>query len=182
MSLPQVNLWCDGSGTTAREPAGWAYILIYGTVEREHCGGLVAGTNNRAELMACIKGFEALKKSCSVVVHCDSEYVCKAYPHGWIDNWKRKRWVGVKNADLWQRLERAVAPHEVTWKWVPGHSKIVLNERCDAMAGSCRRAIKERLAEDQPLSGLTFEIEDYEPSEQLSLIGGGKSNLFDCND
>lgn len=169
MSLPVVDLWCDGSGTTAKEPGGWAYILICRGQQREGFGGLVTATNNRAELMACIKGFEALKKPCAVTVHCDSEYVGKAFPMGWIENWERKKWVGVKNSDLWQRLKRAVADHEVTWKWVPGHSKIALNERCDELAGGCRRAIKDSLATGTPLAELSFEIEDYEPSEQLTL-------------
>jgi len=40
----------------------------------------------------------------------------------------------VKNVDLWQRLERAAAPHEIEWHWVRGHAGHPENERADALA------------------------------------------------
>ncbi|MCK2169464.1 ribonuclease HI, partial [Thalassospira xiamenensis] len=54
-------------------------------------------------------------------------------------NWKRRGWrtasrQPVKNADLWQRLDQAAAPHEVEWRWVRGHSGHVENERADRLA------------------------------------------------
>ena len=40
----------------------------------------------------------------------------------------------LKNAELWQRLDRAAAPHEMTWSWVKGHAGNPMNERCDELA------------------------------------------------
>ncbi|MGN6146988.1 MAG: RNase H family protein, partial [Rhizomicrobium sp.] len=40
----------------------------------------------------------------------------------------------VKNDDLWRTLENAVAPHDVKWRWVKGHSDHVENARADALA------------------------------------------------
>jgi len=40
----------------------------------------------------------------------------------------------VKNVDLWQRLDAALAQHEVTWHWVKGHAGHDLNERADELA------------------------------------------------
>ncbi len=36
--------------------------------------------------------------------------------------------------DLWQRLDAAAAPHQVTWKWVRGHNGHPENERADKLA------------------------------------------------
>jgi ribonuclease HI len=40
----------------------------------------------------------------------------------------------VKNEDLWRALEAALAPHDVTWRWVAGHAGHEMNERADALA------------------------------------------------
>ncbi|MCQ2501704.1 MAG: ribonuclease HI, partial [Lachnospiraceae bacterium] len=42
----------------------------------------------------------------------------------------------VKNTDLWKRLLKAAAPHEITWIWVKGHDGHAMNERCDQLATS----------------------------------------------
>ena len=43
-----------------------------GDKERELAGGEPLTTNNRMELMAAIKGLEALKRPCRVQLHTDS--------------------------------------------------------------------------------------------------------------
>src|SRR3546814_3052959 len=77
------------------------------------------------ELMAVIQALKALKRSCDVVVHTDSQYVQKGM-NEWLANWKRRDWrtadkKPVKNADLWQELDAQVQAHTLTWKWVRGH-------------------------------------------------------------
>ena len=57
----------------------------------------------------------------------------------WMTGWKTNGWKTadkkpVKNEDLWRALEDAAAPHEVSWRWVKGHSGHVENERADALA------------------------------------------------
>jgi len=49
----------------------------------------------------------------------------------------------VKNVDLWQRLDAALARHEVSWHWVKGHSGHVENERADQLANSAIDAMHE---------------------------------------
>jgi hypothetical protein len=62
-------------------------------------------TNNRMELMAVIKGLEALKHPHSkVVIVSDSKYVVEAINQGWLLNWEKKDWKKVKNADLWKQF------------------------------------------------------------------------------
>ena len=42
--------------------------------------------------------------------------------------------IGLWCVDLWQRLEAALAPHRVEWRWVRGHAGHPENERADALA------------------------------------------------
>jgi ribonuclease HI len=90
------------------------------------------------ELMAAISALEALKRPCSVDLHTDSEYVKNGIT-GWIKKWKQNGWrtadkKPVKNVDLWQRLDAALAQHDVRWHWVKGHSGHDMNERADELA------------------------------------------------
>ena len=117
-----------------------------GSKEREFSGGEALTTNNRMELMAAIKGLEALKKPCRVRLHTDSQYVRDGITR-WIHNWQRNGWrtsdkKPVKNAELRQELVEATAPHRVEWHWVKGHSGGPENDRVDALA--CEEADKQR--------------------------------------
>jgi ribonuclease HI len=48
------------------------------------------------------------------------------------NGWRTSDRKPVKNADLWMRLEAAVARHQVVWLWVKGHAGDPGNERADA--------------------------------------------------
>ncbi|MES3026969.1 MAG: ribonuclease HI [Pseudomonadota bacterium] len=144
---PQVVIYSDGACSGNPGPGGWGAVMISGEHVRDICGGEPATTNNRMELMAAIQALEALKKPCKVELHTDSTYVMKGISE-WIHGWKKRGWLTadkkpVKNDDLWRRLDVARGKHDVTWKWVKGHSGHPLNERADALA---RRGLKEALA------------------------------------
>jgi ribonuclease HI len=165
-----VHLWADGSGVPDG-PGGYGCVLEFGAHRKPICGGIMIATNNRAELMAVIKGLEALKKPCNVHVHSDSRYVVDAFNENWIGNWKRKRWHKVKNVDLWKRLLAEVARHPIVrWEWCPGHAGVPQNEECDRMAGECRQAIVEAQRFGLNVLDLDFEIEDVDYTEQMELV------------
>jgi ribonuclease HI len=166
--IPEVQLWCDGSGTTRGNPGGWGTVLVFGAVRRELCGASTDATNNMMELTAAIKGFQALKTTCRVHVYSDSEYVVNCFRQSWYVGWRRKKWRGVKNVELWQELIRLAEQHDVTWHWVRGHSKVELNERCDRLAGGCRLALKAALEAGTPVASLNFPVEGL-LVEQLTL-------------
>ena len=89
--------------------------------------------------MAVIAGLEALNRPCQVELYSDSKYVVDAFNQHWIDGWIKKGWKRgknepVKNIDLWQRLLKAKAPHQVQFIWVKGHDGHPQNERCDTLA------------------------------------------------
>jgi ribonuclease HI len=142
-----VELFTDGACQGNPGPGGWGVLLRYGGVEKELSGAEPATTNNRMELTAVIRGLEALKRPCRVVVTTDSQYVRNGITD-WIRRWRRNGWrtadrKPVKNSDLWQRLDETATGHEVEWRWVKGHAGHPENERADRLAtaaiGSLRR-------------------------------------------
>lgn len=133
-----VEIFTDGACKGNPGPGGWGVLMRYGEVEKELCGGETNTTNNRMEMLAVISGLEALKKSTKVRIVLDSQYVQKGM-NEWIHGWKARGWKTaakqpVKNVDLWQRLDLAVARHEVQWQWVKGHAGHEGNERADQLA------------------------------------------------
>jgi ribonuclease HI len=91
--------------------------------------------------MAAIVGLEALTKPCDVTLISDSKYLTDAFNKHWIESWQKKGWKTagkqpVKNVPLWERLLKAMEPHQVTFQWVKGHDGHPENERCDKLATS----------------------------------------------
>ncbi|HET7817193.1 MAG TPA: ribonuclease HI [Sphingomicrobium sp.] len=136
--LPAVEIFTDGACRGNPGPGGWAALLRTAGTERELSGGEALTTNNRMELLAAIRALEALKRPCRVRLHTDSQYVRDGITR-WIHAWQRNGWrtsdrKPVKNADLWQELLDAAAPHRVEWRWVKGHSGHAENDRVDSLA------------------------------------------------
>lgn len=143
----QVRLITDGACRGNPGPGGWGAVLRYGAVEKLLWGGESQTTNNRMELTAVIRGLEALKRKCKVVIITDSRYVEQGITE-WLAGWKRSGWrtaarQPVKNRDLWESLEQLVGQHQVSWQWVKGHAGHPDNELADRLAN---RGIDEILA------------------------------------
>ena len=133
-----VIIYTDGACRGNPGKGGWGAILRYKGKIKELHGGERETTNNRMELMAAISALEALKNPCIVHLHIDSKYVLDGITQ-WLPNWKKRGWktaskTPVKNEDLWRRLDLAIQPHEISWRWVKGHSGNIGNERADALA------------------------------------------------
>lgn len=133
-----VTLYTDGACSGNPGLGGWSAILIYNGKEKVLSGGEKETTNNRMELLAVIKGLEALKKSCTVNIYSDSAYVVNAFIQDWIGGWIKNGWKSSKgevlNVDLWQKLAKLSDKHNVVWHKVKGHSDNENNNRCDALA------------------------------------------------
>jgi ribonuclease HI len=133
-----VDIYTDGACKGNPGVGGWGALLRSGDKLRELYGGEPNTTNNRMELLAVIRALEALKRSCAVRLHTDSQYVQLGISK-WIHGWKKNGWrtadrKPVKNADLWRRLDELSAQHHVEWVWVRGHAGHEGNERADELA------------------------------------------------
>lgn len=145
--MKRVEIHSDGACRGNPGPGGWGALLAWGDEEKTLRGAEALTTNNRMELLAAIEALSSLKRPCVVDLYTDSEYLRRGITE-WLANWKRNGWKTsarkpVKNVDLWQRLEEAVARHEIHWHWVKGHSGNPGNDRADELANI---AIDEMLA------------------------------------
>ena len=141
-----VEIYTDGACSGNPGPGGWGAILIWGDHRKELKGGEPLTTNNRMELMAAIAALEALKTGVEADLYTDSAYVRNGIS-SWIHGWKRNGWrtadkKPVKNMELWQRLDTALARHKVTWHWIKGHAGHPENERADELAREGMAAFK----------------------------------------
>lgn len=138
---PKIFLYTDGAASGNPGPGGYGVVLVCGSLRREISGGFALTTNNRMELLAVIKGLEAIKwERADVEVWSDSQYVVKAITEGWLESWILKDWKKVKNPDLWQRFVPLFRAHNVTFHWLKGHAGHPENERCDALAVAAYKA------------------------------------------
>jgi ribonuclease HI len=143
--VTRIEIYTDGACRGNPGPGGWGATLEFGEHFRELSGAEADTTNNRMELMAVIRAFEALKRRAAVRVYLDSEYVRRGITE-WLPNWKARDWrtadrKPVKNRDLWEQLDAAVQGHDIEWRWVKGHSGIPGNERVDALANAAIDAL-----------------------------------------
>ncbi len=148
--MKRIEMFTDGACSGNPGPGGWGTILRYNGVEKELSGGEAQTTNNRMELTAVIRGLEALKEKCSVIVTTDSRYVADGIVNGWAKSWRAKGWVKsdkkpALNPDLWGRLLDLLDEHEVEIKWIKGHAGHPENERCDRLAVAATEEAKTRL-------------------------------------
>ena len=137
MTAP-VEIYTDGACRGNPGPGGWGALLIAGKNRKSLYGGERETTNNRMELTAAIEALNALKRKSRVILHTDSKYL-KEGIESWLPRWKARGWKTsnkkpVKNRDLWQALDAAASRHELSWRWVKGHSGDPGNEEADALA------------------------------------------------
>ncbi|MBR9727869.1 ribonuclease HI [Shewanella intestini] len=142
--LKHVHIFTDGSCLGNPGPGGFGVVMKYRHHVKELAGGFNLTTNNRMELLAPIVALEALFEPCKITLTSDSQYMRQgitSWIHGWKKNgWQTKAKQNVKNVDLWQRLDKAIAAHAIDWHWVKGHSGHTENERCDKLARDAAEA------------------------------------------
>ena len=126
--MKQVTIVCDGSslGNGRGSPrAAAAALLGFKGIWKAAAEYLGSATNQQAEIAAAALGLESLSEPCTVTVMSDSKYVVETMG----GTWKRKT-----NHDWWKRLDNAAARHQITWKWVKGHSGHEIQEIADDIA------------------------------------------------
>lgn len=151
--MAALYAYTDGACSGNPGPGGWGVLMVARdgdrvVKERPLSGGEPLTTNNRMELMAAISALEALDRVSTITVITDSAYVKDGITK-WVHGWKRNGWTkkgGLKNVELWQRLDAAAARHKVTWEWVKGHAGHPENERADELARQGMAPFKPEVA------------------------------------
>jgi ribonuclease HI len=129
-----IEIYTDGACSGNPGPGGWGVLLRWNGHEKQLSGGEAQTTNNRMEMMAVIKGLEALKKRSTVKLYTDSQYVQQGVTQ-WMKGWKAKGWPArIKNQDLWLAIDSLIQQHDVEFIWVRGHDGHVENELVDKLA------------------------------------------------
>ncbi len=126
--MKEIVIYCDGSslgnGQGAERAAAVALLGYKGTWR---AFGLYLGeaTNQQAEIAAAAVGLEQLREPCRVTVMSDSRYVVETMS----GRFRRKA-----NHEWWARLDKAAAPHRITWEWLKGHAGHHAQEAVDRAA------------------------------------------------
>jgi ribonuclease HI len=130
-----IRIYTDGAAQGNPGPGGYGAILKFKDAVKEISEGFRLTTNNRMELLAVIKGLEAIKKEgIPVTIYSDSKYVVDSVEKGWIWGWQKKNFAKKANADLWQRYIPLHLKYKPKFVWVRGHAGHPENERCDYLA------------------------------------------------
>jgi len=130
-----IEIYTDGASSGNPGPGGYGVILRSGAHYKELSEGFRKTTNNRMELLAVIKGLEAIKTpNQDVTIFSDSKYVIDSIEKRWLQGWVAKGFAGKKNKDLWMRYLNIAKLHKVKFVWVRGHNGHPENERCDVLA------------------------------------------------
>lgn len=144
-----TRIHTDGSCHPNPGPGAWAAIIRgpHKSYRKIMSGGELRSTNNRMEMLAVIESLDATNPNpTGITLISDSEYVIRGITQ-WITGWKKRGWKtadggDVKNKELWERMDKAVARHgNVTFEWVRGHTGNPLNEECDKIAKKTRQAM-----------------------------------------
>ena len=100
----------------------WRFVLqtADGSERFEAADGENAACGDRLELLAVVRGLEALDQPSCVTLVSESRYVQRGLNYG-LSEWRDSDWtwerygqmVPVKNSDLWKRLDRALRFHEL---------------------------------------------------------------------
>lgn len=135
--MKEVTLVCDGCSLgnsnyqAGDSRAAAAAILEYKGARKIFGEFLGNASNQQAEIVAVCIGLENLREPCRVTVISDSQYVIKT-----MNGEFRKK----ANFPYWNRLDRAVKDHKVTWTWTRGHAGHEIQEKCDRAANTVAKA------------------------------------------
>jgi ribonuclease HI len=122
MSVPVPHFVLFSAADQARDAGDWRFVLqaADGSHKVEVADAEPDVQGERLELLAVVRGLEALDQPSRVTLVTPSKYVTRGLKHG-LEEWRANEWqwerhgemVPVKNLDLWQRVDRALAFHRI---------------------------------------------------------------------
>jgi ribonuclease HI len=190
VATPHYLLFSESS--RKNEQNQWRFVLqsIDGSEQLEATDEEAGAHGERLELLAVVRGLEAIDGPARVTLVTPSKYVNRGIAYG-LDEWRANGWewehygemVPVKNRDLWQRVDRALQFHQVecrTWRFDLPHTSPSEDGRARAAAispGPRASAPKRRALVERVRSA----IADWLTIQRRALVlwmSQGKSRLF----
>lgn len=170
-----------------KDPTGqWRFVLeaVDGSSKMEAADKESRVSGERLDLLAVVRGLEALDQPSRVTLVTPSRYVSRGFRHG-LQEWRENdfQWESfgqmtpVKNGDLWQRIDRALDFHQVecrTWRFDPPEestpaSAIDVDNKTDSEP--CpqpeRKSFVQRISNLGRKIGIRFSKTDQGKSSQI---------------
>ena len=133
-----IVVYTDGACSGNPGPGGWAWAIAPDGA-RSGVGGEARTTNQRMEIRAVLEALRALADGGPILVVSDSTYVVNCFRDKWYVRWQANGWHNSKKQAGRQRrpvgpLIELVTTHDVTFRWVKGHSGDPMNDLVDQLA------------------------------------------------
>lgn len=161
-----VKVYTDGAYSRKDDCGGWGVVADVftddGFKRYEFSGAEPHVSSQKMELLAGAKALKFVQtlmaklgtpQNFTCIIVSDSAYLIRALNEGWIDKWKRYRWVKadgdkVKNVEFWKDIDSrlyslsndGVYP---IFHQVKGHDGEPGNERADKLAVKARKEMSE---------------------------------------
>ncbi|MGE3467549.1 MAG: ribonuclease HI [Pyrinomonadaceae bacterium] len=141
---PIVTIYADASclrnGAADSSAGGGAVIIDRNRSEVKLVARYLGTiTNQQAEILACVKALEELRRPCRVEIFSDSCYV--------IDTMNGRNRMKT-NRPFWDQLIEQSYGHHITWRWVKGHDGATFQEAADRLARAASTAGTDLLSAD----------------------------------
>ncbi len=128
-----ILAFTDGACSGNPGPAGIGIVLVCAEHRKEISEYIGEATSNIAELQAVVRALSSIKdRTRRVILHSDSRYTIGSLTQ----NWKAR----VNKELIAHARELAAAFGDLHFEWVPGHSGVAENERCDELARAAIRS------------------------------------------
>lgn len=164
---PIVTIYADASclrnGSPAQSAGGGAVIVDRNRMELKILAKYLGPvTNQQAEILACAKALQELRRPCRFEIFSDSRYV--------IDTMNGRNRMKT-NRPFWAQLVEQCYGHHITWRWVKGHDGLLFQEAADRLARAASTVqtdllscdielLREHLSDENDPSNIrSFEIE-----------------------
>jgi ribonuclease HI len=136
MKIPAPHFLLHSEAREKNRQGQWRFVLqaADGSAKFEAADLEPGVTGERLELLAVVRGLEALDQPSRVTLFTPSRYVRGGIAYG-LDDWRANDWtwerfgqtVPVKNRDLWKRFDHATRLHEVElrgWRFDAAHAQL----------------------------------------------------------
>jgi ribonuclease HI len=164
-SLPEFVLFSEANGGIPGVPAsrdGWRFVLqsADGAARLEAADREPDDRGERLELLAVVRGLEALDQPSHVTLVTGSRYVRHGLVYG-LSEWRENNWLWdrfgefapVKNADLWRRIDQALSYHTLVCRtWRTDEATGNADSETEAVAAAAYRDGDDFASEDESQS------------------------------